>query len=109
MTFLGKLFVMANVGISLLMAFLAFGLYANGVDWGYDVAKPGQQGGLIKLKQEEIAETQKAQAPNEAAWKAARASLWKAEEERLNTRAFYVGEIEHNRSKADENNPARAI
>ena len=75
MTFLGKLFVMANVAVSLLMAFLAFGLYANGVDWGYDVAKPGQQGGVIKQKQEEIAEAQKMQAPSEAAWKAARAGL----------------------------------
>jgi len=111
MTFLGKLFVMANVGISLLMAFLAFGLYANAIEWGYDAAKPGQAqpGGILKQKQDEIAEVQKMQAPSEAAWKAARAELWKVEEERAKARAFYVGEIVHNRDKAGPDSPARSI
>lgn len=109
MTFLGKLCVMINVGISLMLAFIALGLYFNGVDWGYDVAKPGTMGGLVKQKQDEIAEVQKMQLPTEGAWKAARPVLWKAEEERADAVEFYVKELKHNRVDAKEGAPARAI
>jgi len=109
MTFLGKLLVMVNVGVSLVMAYAAVALYFNGVDWGYDKAKPGEVGGLLKQKQAEIAEVQTMQAPNESAWKAARPLLWKQEEERRKARAFFVAKIDHNRNKANQDAPALAV
>jgi hypothetical protein len=69
MTFLGKLFVMFNVAVSLFMAFAAFGLYVNGVDWGYDVAKPGQAGGVLKERQDELAELRTMITPSEKAYR----------------------------------------
>jgi len=109
MTFLGKLFVMINVGVSLMLAFAALALYFNGVDWGYDVSKPGQIGGVAAAKKAEIAEIQQTQAYNETAWKEARPVLWKQEEERRKAREFSVKEIDHNRNKAKEGDPARAV
>src|SRR5262245_46372692 len=111
MTFLGKLFVMVNVAISLGMAFLAVGLYFNGVDWGYDVAKPGTMGGVIKERQDQVKEFQAVQGSSESAWKVSRAALWKAEQERLEAKAFYAAQLKHNReaAKPDDKNAARAV
>jgi hypothetical protein len=110
MTFLGKLFVLFNVAMSLFMAFAAFGLYVNGVDWGYDVAKPNQIGGVLKERQDEIAQLASMQVPSEKAWKAERAKLWAAEDARRADIAFYVKELDHNRNKATPDNaPGRAV
>jgi hypothetical protein len=109
MTFLGKAFVMINVAISLLMAFVALGLYFNGTDWGYDVAEPGKQGGLIEMKKKEIAEVQQGLGPSENAWKAARPTLWKAEEERREARAEYVKQLQYNLAKATKTDGAKAV
>lgn len=100
MTFLGKLFVMVNVGISLTMAFLAFGLYAHGVDWGYDVASPGKQGGVFEERDKEIKALSPSIGPSDANWAKARAELWKAEDERREAREEYVKELKYDRSQA---------
>ena len=100
MTFLAKLFVMFNVAASLTMAFLAFALYANGVDWGYDVAKPGTMGGVLKERQDEIAELSRLRDPSEKAYRLEQTRLWAAEDARRADRAFYVAELKHNRSEA---------
>ena len=51
MTFIGKLFVMINLAISLLMAATAFGLYVSGIDWTDRAAKEGQaEGKLLSLR-----------------------------------------------------------
>jgi hypothetical protein len=109
MTFLGKLFVIFNVAVSLFMAFAAFALYANSVDWGYDAAKPGQQGGIIKEKQDLIKEFQGAQGGVENGWRTARTMLWMAEEARRDDRAFYVNNLEYLRSKAKDGEPAEMV
>lgn len=109
MTFLGKLFVMFNVALSLLMAFLAFGLYATGVEWGYDPAKPGQAGGILKEKQDKLKEFQGNQGSVETTWAIVQSNLWTTEEARLKDRVFYAAEFDHLRTKADEANPARVV
>src|SRR5262249_345913 len=109
MTLLGKVCVFFNVSLSLLMAAGALVWYFHGVDWSYDVNKPNEVAGLYKEKQEEIAEIQKPKEPAEGAWKAARPLLWKQEQERRDARAFYVKEMEHNRSKANKDDPAHAV
>jgi hypothetical protein len=113
MTFLGKLFVMVNVAVSLFMAFAAFGLYANTVDWGYDAAKPGQAGGVIKEKQAEIKEFTTMQGPVENAWKQARTTLADAEQARRDDKAFFASELNHLTSVAQPEvpkaGPAREI
>jgi hypothetical protein len=109
MTFLGKLFVMVNVALSLTLAFVAFGLYANSVDWGYDPAKPGQPGGVLKEKQDEIKQLQPVQYPAENTWRQARQKLLASEQYRRDDRAFYAAEFEHLRTKATKDNPARQV
>jgi len=98
MTFLGKLCVMINVGISLMMAFAAVALYFNGVDWGYDVAEPGKAGGVLKQKQDEIKDVGQIQPASEDSWKRARPVLWQVEQERREARAEFVAQLEWNRN-----------
>jgi len=102
MTFLGKLCVMINVGISLMMAFAAVTLYFNGVDWGYDVDKPGQPGGVLKQKQDEIKEVGQIQPASEDSWKRARPVLWQVEQERREARAEFVEQLAWNRNSYAE-------
>jgi len=109
MTLLGKLFVIFNVSASLLLAFTAFGLYVNSVDFGYDTNKPGEVGGLINEAKDQIAQVQAAQAAAENTWKDARSKLWAAEEDRREDRAFYTSELDHLRNKANEDDPARVV
>ena len=109
MTFLGKIFVMFNVAVSLFMAFAAFALYANGMDWGYDVARPGTQGGLIKEKQDEVKEALGAQYATENAWRSARSDLWSIEEARRDDREFYTKNLQHLRTTAKDGDPAMMV
>ncbi len=106
MTFLGKLFVLVNVALSLFWCIAAFAVFVGGMDWDYDVAKPGTEGGLYKEKLKEIDEQKKMQYPAENTWRLARARLREAEDDLRGDRKFYASEFAWNRDKAA---PARIV
>ena len=72
MTFIGKLFVMINLAISLLMAVTAFGLYVSGIDWTDRAAKEGQPEGKMQTLRKGIDEVLARLPLAENSWKAAR-------------------------------------
>ena len=73
MTFIGKLFVMINLAISLLMAATAFGLYVSGIDWTDNAAKEGQPEGKMKALRKDIDDIRLVRlAIAEGSWKANR-------------------------------------
>lgn len=109
MTFVGKLFVLVNVGLSLFWAAAAFALYANSIEWGYDPKKPGSPGGLLAEKDKQIKDLQAQQFPLESAWKDARALLRKSDEDRREERQFYTVQFEHNARKAAAGSVARIV
>jgi hypothetical protein len=109
MTFLGKLFVMVNVGLSLLFAGVAFGVYANGIPWAYDVDKPGQPGGILKEKEKQIQELQAGQYSVENSWRTAREALLDAERQRAQARAWYLTQLEFLRTKASGESPGTQV
>jgi hypothetical protein len=105
-TFLGKTLALLNVALSLLLAGLAFGLFATGIDWSDNAAKQGKPEGetlvLRKQLQKEIGQVgfkgvlQQAEKSQGAArsWEAARVGLWGAEEYRGKVRPEYAKRLQ---------------
>ena len=93
MTFIGKLFVMINLAISLLMAVTAFGLYASGIDWTDRAAKDGQPEGKLQGLRKEIDDVVARLKLAEGSWKSARADLRAREDVRRIERAWSDGEM----------------
>jgi hypothetical protein len=105
-TFLGKLLVMLNVALSLLLAGLAFGLFATGIDWSDNQAKAGKPEGetltLRKQLQKELGQqghrsllqqAEKSQGAM-AAWEAARVDLLNTEDYRRRVRPIYATRLQ---------------
>jgi hypothetical protein len=109
MTFVGKLFVMVNVALSLCWAVAAFGLYVTSMDWGYERGKAGTPGGILKEKTDEIKRLQAQQFSVEEGWREARVELRRREDVRRGDRSFYAEQFAHNRDKANAASPARAV
>ena len=93
MTFIGKLFVMINLAISLLMAATAFGLYASGIDWTDRAAKDGQPEGKLQGLRKEIDDVVARLKLAEGSWKSARADMRTREDVRRIERAWSDGEM----------------
>lgn len=106
MTFIGKLFVMLNLALSLLMAGLAFGLYMTGIDWSDNPAKQGRPEGqslvLRKKLEKELGQLgfrsvlKGADSPQGVArsWEAARISFAQAEDLRTKYRPEYATRLQ---------------
>jgi len=82
MTFIGKLFVMINLTVSLLMAAVAFGLYVGGIDWTDKPAKEGQPEGKLLPLRKEIDDILVRLPIAETSWSAARAEVQSREDVR---------------------------
>ena len=93
MTFIGKLFVMINLAISLLMAATAFGLYVNGVDWTDKGAKEGQAEGKMLALRKSIDDVIARLPLAENSWKAARADVRTREDIRRTERTWSDAEM----------------
>jgi hypothetical protein len=88
MTFIGKLLVMINLAISLLMAATAFGLYVSGIDWTDKAAKDGQPEGKMQSLRKDIDNVLARLKVAEPSWNKARIDLFAREELRRNERLF---------------------
>jgi hypothetical protein len=89
MTFLGKLFVLVNVTLSAVLAFLAFGVYSGSIDWSDNPAKAGQPPGKIVAKKAEITELGQQLKLADDTRKMARAVVFSREEQRRGDREWY--------------------
>ena len=93
MTFIGKLFVMINLALSLLMAATAFGLFVSGIDWTEKAGKDGQPGGKSLAIQADIKGVLERLPVAERSWKAARADVFAREDLRRTERLWTDAEM----------------
>jgi len=102
MTFIGKLFVMINLAISLLMAVAAFGLYAGGIDWTDRAAQGSQPAGKMLVLRKEIDEVMVQLPIAETSWLSARTTLLNTEDVRRKGRAEFDKEMARATTGKDE-------
>lgn len=93
MTYLGKVFALLNLGLSLLLATAAFSTYTTGVDWSDTAAKGNQPAGKLAPLKAELTEISKQLGIAEANWKIARAELWRREDQRRADRVWYAEKL----------------
>lgn len=120
-TRIGKLFVLLNLALSLVLGGLAFALFVTGIDWSDNAAKAGKPDGetLVQRKQlqKDLAAlgykklmTGEAKAEGAAAsWEDARAALGAAEARRDAARPFYPERLRHLLSGATPDRPAQEV
>jgi len=93
MTLVGKLFVLFNLVLSLMMATVAFGLYATGIDWSNNKAKAGQPGGKLSDVEEEIKQLQQALYVAESGYRSNRIPVFKREDTRRSDHEWYAAQL----------------
>jgi hypothetical protein len=109
MTLFGKIFVVLNLTISLLMAAIGVGLYTSGIDWTEKSAKASQPAGLTAQRKAELKEAMDSVGPVEKGYDDANEELMKREEDRQADQKWFAAELKHNRFDAGPGNPARDI
>jgi hypothetical protein len=109
MTFFGKFLVILNVGLSLMMAAIAFGIYANAIDFSDKPAKDDNPAGILADRIKEVNDLMAALGPARGSWTAARKELLVEEDRRRGVRPWYARELEHLRTGATVASPAREI
>ncbi|MBY0229575.1 MAG: hypothetical protein K2W96_09875 [Gemmataceae bacterium] len=107
MTFVGKLFLMLNLVLSLALMAAGMGLYATRIDWTDAPAKGGAPPGMTARKKAALKEAMETIWPAENSFRLAGAELAKLEGRQHGDRGFYSGELEHVRTKATRADPAR--
>lgn len=93
MTFIGKLFVMLNLGLSLIMATAAFAAYSSGIDWSDKKGASGQPDGKLVAVKADIAEVEKQLRLADDSWRTIRAELLDREQYRLTERGRYAAHL----------------
>lgn len=93
MTSIGKILVLVNLAISLVLATLAFGVYSSGLDWSNNKAKSGQPGGKLDDRIVEITRLKSELSLAYGSWVESGETLWKKEDERRTERAWYAQEL----------------
>lgn len=111
MTIVGKILVLINVGISLLMATWAMAVYTNRIDWSNTPPKEaeGIPAGELKKRQDEVARLWKEWAPADQSRSSARRTVADRESRRVGDRDFYAREMYHLWSGATKDDPARTV
>lgn len=118
MTWFGKILVMINVAVSLLLMSLAIILFLNRVDWSDQKGKDGKPDGELVRRQALVTDLWNNIPPPEYLWRTTRDNLVVMEEGTpakqykdgwLAHRAWYEAEIQHLLTGATANNPARAV
>jgi hypothetical protein len=97
MTLFGKILVMLNLALAVMLAAWSFNLYSNGVDWTDSKSKgtPPVPTGQYAIRAAKLDELWKGVAPTQADWLRERGKLAE-EERRLNAeRAWYDREIRY--------------
>jgi hypothetical protein len=109
MTFIGKLIVLVNLVISLLVATVALGLYATGIDWTERAGKPGEPPGLTAQRKAELKEVTDMIPLVEAGRIEINKRVVATETRRLRNQVAYAAELAHIQRGASAEDPARTI
>jgi hypothetical protein len=112
MTLFGKIFVVLNLTISLLMAAIGVGLYTSGIDWTEKSAKASQPAGLTAQRKAELKEAMDSVGPVEKGYDDANEELMKREEDRQADQKWFARDIdlqENGIPKADPKVPRRPL
>jgi hypothetical protein len=113
MTLLGKILVLVNFGLSVMVLVWAMLLYFNHVDLSDAKGEPGKTPpippGELKVRKDSISDALTALGSADASWRENRGLVLEQEADRAADRPWYAGEIKHAQSGADANNPTREI
>jgi hypothetical protein len=109
MTKLGKTLLYLNLVFSLMMAFMAYGLYHNRIDWSNNKGKEPQFEGELVRRAAQVSDLSKGFPPAESAWRDASEGLAAQEKVRKDDEVWYYKEMEHLRDGAKETDPARTV
>jgi hypothetical protein len=111
MTFVGKLFVLLNVAVSFVMAFVAFGLYATGLDYDSETKGKGsaQPPARLTALKNEITTVVSTIPAVEGGWRAAHNELLLREEQRKYDHVWFDKQMAFARTAATAANPVRAV
>jgi hypothetical protein len=112
MTALGKILVLLNLALSVLLMSWALAVYTNRIDFS-DVTSKGPTGEQIvgewKKRAQVIENLWEGVRPAQVNWQNARAALAVKEAQQVKEWEFYHGEIDHNLTKARPNDPVRRV
>src|SRR5262245_17964698 len=91
-----KTLVFVNLGLSLMLAAWAFGIYTNRVDWAYDKAKagPGREPSELTKRQDRLKQLNDARAFAELRMKDAFSKLVALETQRRKNEAAYAQQMQ---------------
>jgi hypothetical protein len=97
MTLFGKLLVLLNLGLALMLAAWSFNIYANGIDWTdrKDTKSTPPRMGRFAVRAAELDELWKGVAPVQQDWLRERAQLAKEEKRLDGERVWYDKEIRY--------------
>ncbi len=101
MTFIGKLFVMVNVAVSLMLMVAGLGLFATRVDWTDAPAKGGAPAGVMSAKKAALKDVTETIRPAEATWSASYGELFVQEKNRATNRQFFSDRLADVRGDPD--------
>jgi hypothetical protein len=93
MTKLGKVLVVANFVVSVVVAGWAAGFYFTAIDWTAQKGKDGAPDGQLAARVARLTDLKSAAGPGEAGWREARALVRDREAFRAGDRALYQNEI----------------
>jgi hypothetical protein len=111
MTRLGKILVLLNLGLSVMLAAWAFNQYANGVDWTDSKSKsaPPVPTGQYAIRAAKLDELWKGVAPNQVDWLRERGRLAQEEVDLAKERVWYDAEIRHVLDGPTRGNPVQEV
>ena len=113
MTLFGKILVLVNFGLSVMVLVWAMALYFGHIDWtdakGEPSKSPPVPPGELKVRKDRVTDALAALGSADASWREQRAELPRQEGYRVADRAWYADEIKHARSGATAQQPAREI
>lgn len=97
MTLFGKVLVLLNLGLALMLAAWSFNIYANGIDWTdhKDAKSTPPRMGQFAIRAAKLDELGKSVSPVQQDWLRERAALAKEEKRLAEERAWYDKEIRH--------------
>jgi hypothetical protein len=107
MTLIGKLLIFLNLGLSMMCAVWAVGVYANRVDWSAQPAKGEEPAGKLREQQDRLEAARKELEIAFASWKGARDELMQAQAQRALDHDWYAQQLKHVRSEATAANPVK--
>lgn len=109
MTLFGKILVLANFGLSVVIMVGAMVLYFDRVDWTEGPVKPEEKWGELRKRNERVKDAWEFIRLADLRWRDVRGEVLDEEGYRAADRPWYEAELKHDREQATEQKPARTV